>query len=70
MPVVTTIEGDEGQVWLMLGTRVLMYISKYGSLYVPGDVVAFGNIPAPPVVVVAGASVLGEALEGNLPDST
>jgi hypothetical protein len=48
MPVITSIEGDEGQVWIMMGSRVLMYISQFGSLYVPGDVIAFGNIPPPP----------------------
>lgn len=47
-----TIEGPEGEVWIMMGQKVLMYISKYGSLYMSGDVVAFGNIPPPPAPVL------------------
>lgn len=41
------IEGDNGQVWIMMGNRVLMYINSSGVLHTPNDVVAFAQIPPP-----------------------
>lgn len=45
---VTTIQNESGDVWVMLGDRVLMYVDRNGTTMFPGDVVACAKIPPPP----------------------
>jgi hypothetical protein len=41
------IEGALGQVWVMMGNRVLLYINSSGVLHTPDNVIAFADIPLP-----------------------
>lgn len=42
------VESEEGELWMMVKDRVVLYIDKEGCMFVPKDVVAFAQIPMPP----------------------
>jgi hypothetical protein len=48
MHALRTVQGERGDVWIMLKDRVLLYIAKDGTLCVKGDVVGSYDIPDPP----------------------
>lgn len=43
-----TYKIHNGQIWIMCGDRVIIYINENGSIMTPGDIVSTANIPSPP----------------------
>lgn len=43
-----TVTNDRGCIWILYGTRVILYIHEDGCLMVPGNVTAYADIPTPP----------------------
>lgn len=42
------LQSETGEVWMMVGERVVMYINKQGALHFPNDIVCFAQLPKPP----------------------
>jgi hypothetical protein len=48
MPALRAVQGEHGDVWIMMNDKVLLYIAKDGTLCVKGDVVGSYDVPDPP----------------------
>lgn len=48
MSSLRVVEDQQGNVWIMLRERVLLFISKDGDLCASNDVIANADIPDPP----------------------
>lgn len=42
------VRGPEGDLWVLVGTIVLLYVNPAGTVILPGDLHAYGTIPPPP----------------------
>lgn len=46
--MLTTVQGDKNDIWILVHDRVVMYIDSKGTVHLPDDLIAFSKIPPLP----------------------